>query len=132
MSEAQDRRTVVALWMGKADQALAAARRELAAGDGGLATNRIYYACFYAAMAVLLQENMQFSSHAGVRAAVHQHLVKCGRLPASMGKFHDQAFEDRQEADYVALAKFDTEVIRSRIDEAQRYVAYMKRLLHDE
>ena len=54
MSEDEARRAVIQHLMDKADKALAAARREHTAGDLDLAVNRVYYACFYAASAVLL------------------------------------------------------------------------------
>jgi len=132
MSGDEARRAVVRNWMAKADAALAAARREWSAGDTSLAVNRVYYACFYAATALLLQEQKEFTKHVGVRAAVHRHLVKPGRISAIMGKFYDQAFNERQEADYTSLAEFEAATVAERIDDAERFVAEMKRLLKGE
>ncbi len=115
--------------MTKAETALAAARRDYAAGDMALAVNRIYYACFYAASAVLLSENRQFSKHAGVRAAVHQYLVNANRLSMQWGQFYDQAFEDRQEADYQALTAFEGPRVHNRIHQAAEFLTEMRRLL---
>ena len=96
----------------------------------GLAINRIYYACFYAASAVLLSENRQFSKHSGVRAAVHQHLVNANRLSVQWGQFYDQTFEDRQEADYQALTEFEAPRVHDRISQASEFIEEMRRLLH--
>jgi uncharacterized protein (UPF0332 family) len=51
-----------------AGEALESARAEHAAGRDRFAMNRAYYACFYAASAVLLNEGRHFVKHAGVRA----------------------------------------------------------------
>ncbi len=129
MSEDDARRAVIRHLLAKADKALAAARREHAAGDLDLAVNRVYYACFYAASAVLLRDKRQFVKHAGVRAAIHQHLVKPGTLSTALGKFYDEAFTDRQEADYGLAVVFDSTSVAARMEQAERFVAEMRRLL---
>jgi len=128
MSEPEARTTMAAFWMHKADEALAAARREHAAGDLGLATNRVYYACFYAACAVLLLEGKSFVKHAGVRSAIHQHLVKPGRIAPEFGELYDRAFDDRLEVDYQIITPPEPSEISRQIDLAEKFVAEMKRL----
>src|SRR5947208_2156058 len=76
----QDVQYVIDYWMRRADESLASTRLEEATGHYHFAVNRAYYACFYAASAVLLQEGCKFVKHSGVRSAVHQDLVKTGRL----------------------------------------------------
>jgi hypothetical protein len=129
MSQDEARRAVIAHLMDKADKALEAARREYTAGDLGLTVNRVYYACFYAASAVLLHERKEFVKHAGLRSAIHQHLVRAGKLSHEFGKFFDEAFEERQEADYEAMSQFEADAVRTRIEGAKRFVAEMRRLL---
>ncbi len=72
MNDQQAREAVVARLLEKADQALESARYVHAAGDIGLAGNRVYYACFYALSAVLLNQRIQFGKHGSVHAAQHQ------------------------------------------------------------
>ncbi len=131
MSEAEARRAVIIHLMVKSEMALAAARRECDAGDLPLAMNRVYYACFYAASAVPLRNKKQFARHAGVRPALHQYLINPGRVSPEFGKFHDQAFEDRQEADYTMAAEFEATTVAAGIEEAERFGAEMRRLLHN-
>lgn len=132
MSEDEARRAVIHRLIEKANQALASARQVLSSGDAGLATNRVYYACFYAVSAILLDRRRQFVKHAGVRAALHQHLVKTGLLSQEMGRFYDTAFSERQEADYNAMASFDPHVVEQRIAQAEQFVELMKGLLPSE
>ncbi|OGA45733.1 MAG: hypothetical protein A3F74_08245 [Betaproteobacteria bacterium RIFCSPLOWO2_12_FULL_62_58] len=72
--------------MDRTDSALASAASELAARRYDFAANRAYYACFYAASAVLLVAGRKFTKHSGVRGAVHQELVKPGLLDATWGR----------------------------------------------
>ena len=45
-----------------------------------MTASRAYYAAFYAASALLLNEGIDTSKHSGVIALVHQHFVKSGKL----------------------------------------------------
>jgi uncharacterized protein (UPF0332 family) len=129
MSEEQARATMVAYWMQKAEEAIAAVRRECSAGDLGLAINRVYYACFHAASAQLLSEGRTFVKHAGVRSAVHQHLVKTGRIPPAFGELYDRAFDDRMEADYQIVTPPEPAEVARQIEGAEQFVAEMKKLI---
>lgn len=90
---------VVAYWE-RAEQSLEAARDLAAGGYYDIAASRAYYAAFYAATAVLLCEGLAFRKHSGVIAAVHQHLVKPGRLDQRHGKALNLLFELRGVGDY--------------------------------
>ncbi len=129
MNDEQARQVVIARLLEKANQAVVSARSVHAAGDIGLASNRIYYACFYALSAVLLNQRIQFGKHGSVRAALHQQLVKTGRISRELGRFYDTVFSERQEADYNALAAFDAAIVAQRIESAASFVARMKELL---
>jgi len=59
--------------MEKADESLASSKAEQQSQRYHFAVNRAYYACFYAASAILLQEGVRFKKHSGVRAAVHKY-----------------------------------------------------------
>ena len=84
----------------RAEQSLEAARDLAAGGYYDIAASRAYYAAFYAATAVLLCEGLAFRKHSGVIAAVHQHLVKPGRLDQRHGKALNLLFELRGVGDY--------------------------------
>ena len=129
MTEDEARRSVVGYWTKKADAALASARSETAAKRFDFATNRLYYACFYAASAVLLRAGKKFVKHSGVRGAVHQDLVKAGKLDIRWGKTYDQIFERRQFSDYMELYEPEESEVLDMLKQAEGFVAEMKRLL---
>jgi uncharacterized protein (UPF0332 family) len=115
MSDQQQRAEVIRYWWSLAEESLASARRELEVGVLQFAANRLYYCAFYAASAALLERQMQFTKHSGVRAAFHREFIKTRLLGVKWGKLYDQLFEDRQEADYVALTSFDRAYIESQL-----------------
>jgi uncharacterized protein (UPF0332 family) len=112
-----------------AAEALESARAEHGAGRDRFAINRAYYACFYAASAVLLNDGRHFVKHAGVRACLHSHLVNTGRISPELGNFYDEAFKDRHKADYGSFVEFEPAVVQTQIDLAERFVAEMMQLL---
>ncbi len=129
MTNETARGEVVQYWLRKADAALESAHAEFQARRNDFAVNRLYYACFYAASAVLLAAGKTFVKHAGLRGAVHQDLVKTDKLAVRWGKVFDRIFESRQSADYVELHEFDAAQLVEMIAEAEGFVAEMKRLL---
>jgi len=85
MSTESPKAQAIRYWWAKAEESLRAARRELAAGDHGLAVNRAYYALFYGVSALLLDQGHKFRKHSGVRAAFNREIIKPGRLPKEHG-----------------------------------------------
>ena len=60
------------------------------------AVNRLYYACYYAAVALLLKYNIQAQSHNGVKTMLGLHFVSTGLLPLRIGKTFSTLFEKRK------------------------------------
>lgn len=120
---------LVQYWLKKSQESLDAARDEMKAGRLSFSVNRIYYACFYAVSAVLLQEKFRFKKHSGVRAAFHQHLVKPGMVSLEHGKFYDELFEARQRGDYIELVSFEKEQVENWLQQASQFVEAVKLLI---
>ena len=131
MTENEARQEIVAYWMRKAEEALESGQSELTAGRLDFAVNRAYYACFYAASAVLLEMGKKFVKHSGLRGAVHRDLVKSGLLDPRWGKVFDRTFENRQSADYAALWDFELEQVREIVKESDGFVRQMEQLLQE-
>ena len=78
---------------------------------------------------MLLSEARKFVKHSGVRAAVHQALVKTGRLDASWGRAYDRLFDARQAADYLELFEVEESEAAEMLQLATGFVAQMRHLL---
>ena len=63
----------------RADTNLQVARELLDKGYYDVSASRAYYAAFYAASALLLNEGIDTNKHSGVIALIHQHFVKSGK-----------------------------------------------------
>jgi uncharacterized protein (UPF0332 family) len=64
------------------------------------ALNRLYYAVFYAARALLATRNVDSSRHSGVISLFQQHFVRTGHVAEESARTLPRLFEKRQTTDY--------------------------------
>lgn len=100
--------------------------------DGGFirgANNRLYYAVFYAASALMLAYGVSTSKHTGVRAFVNKELVKKGHFPARMSSLYNDLFEQRTRGDYQLLAKLEPSLVAGQLPMVEDFVRHVERHL---
>ena len=98
-------------------------------GHYNAAVNRLYYACYYAAEALLLNNHISASTHAGVKSMLGLHFVSKGILSLAHGKTFNTLFEKRHSSDYEAFAYCDKELVDSLTQLAEAFIASIKELL---
>jgi len=103
----------------KAQQKLAAARKDMEFSFFGEASSRAYYAAFHAVSAVLANHGLAFSSHAQTLAAFNREFVKTAVFPADTFRKLQRLFEDRQTADYDWTRDVDKQTAQKDLDDAQ-------------
>jgi uncharacterized protein (UPF0332 family) len=86
------------------------------------AANRVYYACFYAAVALLLTKNMSSSKHSGIASLFNLHFVKAGTVSVDMGKFYARIFDNRLECDYGELVELSKEQLQQDLITAEEFI----------
>ena len=129
MSEEGAKAEAVRYWWDKACESLAAAHRELDAGDYAFAINRAYYALFYAVSALLLEEGHRFGKHSSVRAAFNRDIIKPGRLSGENGKLYNELFRARQEGDYIVFTNFDASYVQEKVDACEQFLVDIRPLI---
>ena len=113
----------------RADTNLQVARELLVKEYYDVSASRAYYAAFYAASALLLNEGLDTSKHSGVIALIHQHFVKNGKLSKEQGRNLNWLFELRSVGDYgVSLHVAQMDAQRA-IDIAEDFFVAVKTLL---
>jgi uncharacterized protein (UPF0332 family) len=74
------------------------------------AINRLYYACYYAASALLIASHIETHTHAGVRQMLALHFIKSGIMSKHFFNTFGLLYEKRQTGDYedfVCMTKED-------------------------
>jgi hypothetical protein len=118
--------------LGRAKEALEEAVLLLESGHTNTFVNRLYYACFYAVLALLLTKGLSAVRHSGVRVLFHQNIVKPGLLSISQGPIYDKFFDNRQKGDYADLIHFEVQDVQSWLDEARAFVGDVEALISGE
>lgn len=107
----------------KAEESIKAAEVLLSQGFREFSAARAYYALFYAAEALLFEEGLQFSKHAGVHAAFGERFVKTGRFDTKFHRYLLDAFDQRLLADYEAAKSVSEEAADTTINRAKEFLA---------
>ncbi|MFC2126695.1 HEPN domain-containing protein [Bacteroidota bacterium] len=93
------------------------------------AINRLYYACYYAVIALLVKHKISSQSHAGVRKMFGLHFIKPGLINKDLGKFYSDIFDKRQTGDYDDFVDFNREEVISLLDPAKKLINEIEKLL---
>lgn len=93
------------------------------------AINRMYYACYYAATALLLKYNIPTQTHNGVKTMLGLHFVATGKLPIKIGKTFTTLFEKRHSGDYDDFAYCDEEMVNELYPQAKTFINTVDELL---
>lgn len=98
--------------------------------------NRLYYACFYAASALLLTKDISPKTHAGTKQMFGLHFISPGIVGEQSGNFYAEIFEMRQEADYEDLLSYEGDEVsvlleqaHTLISEAEQYISKYQQIL---
>jgi uncharacterized protein (UPF0332 family) len=114
----------------RAEQSIRAAKDLTINGYHDFAASRAYYAAFYGATAILLNEGLDFSKHSGVIASIHQQFVKTGKLSKEQGKDLSWLFEIRNVGDYGGMAHVSQPQAERAIQAAEDFLQAIQSLLN--
>ena len=91
--------------------------------------NRLYYAMFYAVLALLQEKEMGTSKHSGAIALFDREFVKTGTFPKEMSKALHRAFELRQKGDYMEETEVTSDDVAEIRPVAEQFVESAERFL---
>jgi len=93
------------------------------------AINRLYYACYYAVIALLVKNNIAAQTHAGVKQMLGLHFVATSKLATNHSRFYAQMFNNRISGDYDDFVTFDREMIEELMPKAQVFIDAIEKLI---
>ena len=125
-------KTLVLYRLERAHESIDEAGILLKTGHANTFVNRLYYACFYAASALLLTRGLSSTKHSGVRSLFQQNFVRSGILPIELGQLFNRLFDSRQKGDYADFVQFDIDEVKSWFDEAKHFVSVIKEFIERE
>ena len=99
----------------KANRSFEVTEALLASGYADFATSRAYYGCFYVAEALLSDEGMDVSTHAGVIGEYGRLFARTRRVNPRFHRLLNRSFRARQSADYDTDFDLDDAEVREMI-----------------
>ena len=111
-------------------EALAEADLLISAQRWNGALNRMYYALFYAARALLALKRIDSSRHSGVISLFQEHFVKPGTVPTDIARALPQAFARRQRADYGDFEEAKEADVRTLRADVERFLLNCTAIVH--
>lgn len=115
--------------MSRAEETLCEASYNAAGKYFNAAVNRLYYACYYAASALMLVNNIEASTHAGIKTMLGLKFIKPGKLDVKYGRIYQQLFENRQSGDYEDFVYCDQTLYDNLYPQAVDFVNTIKQLV---
>lgn len=116
----------------RAYEALEDARILAKAARWNTCVNRLYYACFYAVSALLIQQGLSSSKHTGIRSLFNRHYVKTGKVAKEMAQIYNDLFERRQESDYLDFTRFKESQVSPWISKAEVFIEHIAAIINED
>jgi uncharacterized protein (UPF0332 family) len=91
--------------------------------------NRLYYAAYYAVIALLLDSGLKPTTHNGAKSNFSEYFVKTGKIGKDLGKIYSQLFTWRQKGDYDDLFDFTKEKVIPYFEPVKELIEIVENLI---
>ena len=95
------------------------------------AINRLYYACYYIVIALLIKNGVSAQTHAGTKQMLGLQFVVNGKLAPKISSIYATLFEKRHSSDYDDFAYYDNETLEKLYPQAKEFIETIEKLLID-
>lgn len=128
----EDRREVVAYRIERASIALEQAKINRQQSCLEVVANRLYYAAYYAATALLIADHIRTHSHDGTIGQFGLHYVKTGVFPKEMGHLFNNLFQMRLTGDYDDFFGLTEEDVIPMIEPTEAFIKVVTELAKEK
>ncbi|MEI6755221.1 MAG: HEPN domain-containing protein [Paludibacter sp.] len=93
------------------------------------AINRLYYACYYIATALLIKNGISTQTHAGTKQMLGLHFVVNGKLSLKISNTYATLFEKRHSSDYDDFAYYDKDTVEKLYPQVDEFIHAIENLI---
>jgi len=123
-----ERKAVVLLRLNNARQTLEDAKIIANSKLWKAAANRLYYACFYAASALMVKFGFEAKTHAGIIRLLGLHFLSKNRINSELGDVYYKLFTLRLKGDYDDWVVVKESDITPLFTPAEKFIAEIEEL----
>ena len=124
----EQRADLVAYYFERAHESIAEAKYLRDGGYFNGAVTRLYYACFNAARGLLTANDIDTSTHNGVKTMISMNFIRKGLLSIEHGATLTDLFNQRHVSDYEAYAFRDKSSVDYLLPKAEAFVEVVEQL----
>ena len=117
-----DRKEIVKYRIARAHETLKEVNKHIENQLWNTAVNRLYYACYYAVIALLVSKEIKAQSHAGVRQMFGLHFVKKGLVDKELGRYFSNIFDKRLTGDYDDFIEYEKDDVVALVEPAKEFI----------
>jgi len=125
----EDRKALVSIRLQRAKETISEAKAIIQLGYWRIAVNRLYYACYYAASALLIKNGITAHTHTGVINQFGLNFVSKGLVNNEQGKLLKRLFELRQNGDYNDWFNIDECDVVPFLKPAENFIAEIEKFI---
>jgi uncharacterized protein (UPF0332 family) len=93
------------------------------------AINRLYYAAYYAVMTLLLNSDLNPTTHNGAKSNFSEYFIKTGKIEKEYGKIYSQLFTWRQKGDYDDMFDFTKDKVIPYFEPANKLILIIENMI---
>lgn len=125
----QARRDLISYRLLRSRESLAEADYNAKGGYYNSAVNRLYYACYYVASALMLSARLDATTHKGIQRQLGLHFIMKGKLDPYYGSIYTRLFNARQAGDYEDFVFCDLRMFNELRPLAETFVENVRPLI---
>lgn len=95
------------------------------------AINRLYYAAYYAIMALLLHSELKPTTHNGAKSNFSEYFIKTGEIEKEYGKIYSQLFTWRLKGDYDDFFEFNRDKVNPYFEPVNRLIKLIEGMIEN-
>lgn len=118
----QSRADLIEYRFEKSRQTLKEADVLAAAGMYNASVNRLYYAAYYAASALMIGNSIETVTHKGIKTMLGLKFIHAGLLENEYGRIYQSLFDGRQAGDYEDFIYYDIDNYKELRPLAEKFI----------
>ncbi|MCQ2606090.1 MAG: HEPN domain-containing protein [Bacteroidales bacterium] len=131
MLSEENRRIVVALELEKSKRFFSEVAQLVNLKFWDTTINRLYYAVFHAASALLINKGIEVKTHKGVSLMLGEHFVKNGVLTMDEAKFYARLQNLRERGDYNCSYNATEEDVLKLIEPSSNFIKKVEQIINN-
>jgi len=125
----EEKDAIVAFRLQRAHETINEARGIIKMKYWHAAANRLYYACFYAVLALLIKYGHSSRTHSGVLGLFGLHFVTPGIMSKEENRLFRKLYDIRQSGDYEDMTSIEESDVVPLLEPAEQFIKTIEQLI---